>query len=108
MEILLPNIHFFIMTIDSKLILRLEDLARLELSDEERNKLTGDLNEILKMVEKLEELNTEGVEPLVYINEEVNKLREDKINNQVSQKEALKNAPQQDGTYFKVPKVLKK
>ena len=96
------------MTIDKELILKLENLAKLELSGDERSQLTGDLNNILSMVEKLQELNTEGVEPLVYINEEVNKLREDKINNQVSQKEALKNAPQQDGTYFKVPKVLKK
>ena len=96
------------MTIDRDLILKLENLAKLELSEEERSKLTGDLNNILSMVEKLQELDTTGVEPLVYINEEVNKLREDEVRNQVSQSEALKNAPEEDGTYFKVPKVLKK
>ena len=96
------------MTIDQNLILKLENLAKLELSDEERTKLTGDLNNILVMVEKLQELDTTGIEPLVYINEEVNKSRLDEIKNQVSQQDALKNAPDQNGTYFKVPKVLKK
>lgn len=94
------------MTIDERLISRLEQLARLELSAEEKSRLTGDLNNILTMVEKLQELDTTGVEPLVYINEEVNVLREDEIKNQVSQAEALKNAPKSDGTYFRVPKVV--
>lgn len=94
------------MKVDKQLISKLEKLARLELSDEEREGLTKDLSSILEMVEKLQELDTEGVDPLVYINEEVNILRSDKIDKQVSQKEALKNAPDQDGTFFKVPKVI--
>ena len=96
------------MTVDRNLILKLENLAKLELSDQERESLTADLNNILSMVEKLKEVDTTGVEPLVYINEETNKLRDDKVNNQVSQSQALKNSPDHDGTYFKVPKVLKK
>lgn len=94
------------MTIDEKLISRLEQLARLELLPEERERLRGDLNNILTMVEKLQELDTTDVEPLVYINEAVNVLREDAISNQVSQAEALKNAPKSDGMYFRVPKVI--
>ncbi len=94
------------MTIDEQLISRLEQLARLELSGEEKTRLTGDLNNILTMVEKLQELDTTGVEPLIYINETVNVLREDEVKNQVSREEALKNAPKSDGTYFKVPKVI--
>ena len=94
------------MKIDTSLISRLEELARLKLSEEERTKLTGDLSEILKMVEKLEELDTTGVEPLVYINDEVNVLRADKVDHQVSAETAFKNAPDTDGTYFKVPKVI--
>lgn len=94
------------MKIDTSLISRLEELARLKLSEEERTKLTGDLSEILKMVEKLEELDTTGVEPLVYINDEVNVLRADKVDHQVSAAEAFKNAPDADDTYFKVPKVI--
>ena len=96
------------MTIDRKLILKLENLAKLELSEKERTKLTSDLNNILSMVEKLKEVDTTGVEPLVYINEEVNRLRKDEIDNQVSQEEALSNAPSKDGTYFKVPNVMKR
>lgn len=94
------------MTIDEKLISRLEHLARLELSAEERSRITKDLNDILTMVEKMEELDTTNVEPLIYVNEEVNVLREDAIANQVSREEALRNAPRQDGVYFKVPKVI--
>jgi aspartyl-tRNA(Asn)/glutamyl-tRNA(Gln) amidotransferase subunit C len=95
------------MQIDRTLILRLEELARLELSPDERERLTKDLNNILAMVEKLNELDTTGVEPLTYVSGEVNALREDNVKNQVSQQEALANAPSQDGSYFKVPKVLK-
>ena len=94
------------MTIDRNLILKLEHLAKLELSEGERTRVTGDLNNILSMVEKLQEVDTSGVEPLVYINEEVNKLRKDEVKNQVSQEKALSNAPDEDGAYFKVPKVL--
>jgi len=85
----------------------LEHLARLELSPEERERIQNDLNEILKMVEKLNELDTENVEPLVYVSEAENIQREDEIKHQVERNDALKNAPDQDGTYFKVPKVIK-
>lgn len=95
------------MHIDTQLISRLEELARLELSEEERTKLTADLTEILKMVKKLEQLDTTGVEPLVYINDEVNVLRADNISNQVTAEDAFKNAPDSNDTYFKVPKVIK-
>ncbi len=94
------------MTIDENLISRLENLARLELSREERQQLLGDMNNIIQMVEKLQKLNTEEVEPLVYINEEVNVLRNDDIKNQIAQKTALKNAPEKTEVYFKVPKVI--
>ncbi len=94
------------MQIDKNLILKLETLARLELSDAERDKLQGSLNDILQMVEKLDELDTEGVEPLVYINEDVNVLREDVVKNELSREDALSNAPSQNGVFFKVPKVI--
>jgi len=59
------------------------------------------------MVDKLKEIDTENVEPLAYINEEVNILREDIVKNQTPREDALRNAPAEDGTYFKVPKVIK-
>ncbi len=94
------------MQIDRPLILRLEELAKLELTEEERQNLMKDLNKILGMVEKMEELDTTGVEPLVYVNQELNQLRQDEIRGQLNTTEALSNAPVHDGAYFKVPKVL--
>jgi aspartyl-tRNA(Asn)/glutamyl-tRNA(Gln) amidotransferase subunit C len=94
------------MQIDDSLILRLENLARLELSAAERTKLQGSLTDILTMVEQLNTLNTEGVEPLIYINEDVNVWREDVVKYQLDRRDALRNAPDSDGTFFKVPKVI--
>jgi len=94
------------MQVDEQLVLRLEKLARLRLSEEEREVIQGDLGKILEMVDKLKEIDTENVEPLTYINDDINVLREDVIKHQVSREDALKNAPAEDGTYFKVPKVI--
>jgi aspartyl-tRNA(Asn)/glutamyl-tRNA(Gln) amidotransferase subunit C len=94
------------MTITNDLIFRLEHLARLELTDAERTTMSDDLNKILVMVEKLQELDTRDVTPLVYLNEDINVSRPDHISGQVTQEAALSNAPDQDGTFFKVPKVI--
>ena len=94
------------MQIDDTLILRLENLARLELSAAERTKMQGSLTDILTMVEQLNTLDTEGVEPLIYINEDVNVWREDTVNHQLDRRDALRNAPDSDGMFFKVPKVI--
>lgn len=94
------------MKIEESLILKLEQLSRLQLSASERAHIRKDLNRILEMVEKLEELDTAGVDPLTYINEDVNVLREDAVKGQVERTDALKNAPDQDGAYFRVPKVI--
>ena len=95
------------MTVDKQLISRLEHLARLELSEEERAGILKDLNNILQMVEKMNEVNTDDVEPLVYINEISNVWREDVVEGQVSREEALKNAPEKNDEFFKVPKMIK-
>ena len=94
------------MQIDKALILKLEKLARLKLSREERSQIQNDLNDILKMVDKLEELDLDAIEPLVYISDEVNVLRADEIKNQVNRTAALSNAPDRTEEYFKVPKVI--
>jgi len=94
------------MRIDDQLISRLENLARLQLSTEERQAIITDLDNILTMVEKLQELDVSGVEPLVYVNAGANRLRADKIAGQVAQQEALRNAPDHDGNHFRVPKVI--
>ncbi len=94
------------MKVDKALISKLEKLSRLKLAPEEQESIQKDLTNILGMVEKLNEVDTEGVEPLIHISEEINVLREDEVKHQLSREDALSNAPQTDGTYFLVPKVI--
>lgn len=82
-------------------------LARLKLSEEELESYTKELSSILDYMEKLNEIDTSNVEPLTHPVENKNVFREDEIGNSVKTKEALKNAPQKDDKYFKVPKVIK-
>lgn len=95
-------------TVDNKLIEDLSRLAKLKFDKNSSEKMKDDLSTILGFVDALSEVDTVGIEPLIYMSEEVNALREDNIANEVSQKKALKNAPQKDSDYFKVPTVLKK
>ena len=94
------------MTVDEKLISRLEKLAKLDLTAEEKEKLRKELDDILKMVDKLDELDTSGIDPLIYVLEEGNAWREDKLRGQLKRENTFKNAPDSDGQYFKVPKVI--
>lgn len=96
------------MEIDDKLIDKLADLSRLKFEGEDRAKIKADLERMLKFVDKLNEVDTDGVEPLVYMTNEVLKLRKDEVVDEIPQQEALKNAPSKDSDYFKVPKVLHK
>ena len=96
------------MKIDSKLVDKLAKLSQLEFNEREREKMTDDLNKIVAFINKLEEIDTEKVEPLVYLNTETNKLREDNVGEHLSKEDALKNGPDKDSDYFKVPTVLKK
>ena len=70
--------------------------------------MKSDLGKMLAFVDKLNEIDTEGIDPLIYMSEEVNVLREDEVTEETSQEDALKNAPEKDSDYFKVPTVLKK
>jgi len=82
-------------------------LAKLEFNDEEMVKYTEDLNKILEYVDKLNELDTENIEPLSHPIEGSNVFREDSLRISVSTEDALKNAPESTHKYFKVPKVIK-
>ena len=70
--------------------------------------MISDMDKILSFVGKIEELDTEGVEPLIYMTQETNVLRNDEVGQHNTKEEALKNAPDKDSDYFKVPKVLNK
>jgi aspartyl-tRNA(Asn)/glutamyl-tRNA(Gln) amidotransferase subunit C len=96
------------MEIDNQLVDRLAELSKLEFDEQSKEGIKRDLQKILNMVAKLEEVNVDGVEPLIYMTDEKNVLRKDEINDMVSKEEALQNAPQRDSDYFKVPKVIKK
>ena len=96
------------MEVNNKLIQDLSRLAKLKFDEQAAEKMKGDLDKIIGFVNKLSEIDTEGVEPLIYLSEEVNVLRVDEIKHEISQENALKNAPQKDSDYFKVPTVLRK
>jgi aspartyl-tRNA(Asn)/glutamyl-tRNA(Gln) amidotransferase subunit C len=81
-------------------------LARLEFNDEAKVEILNDLNRMLGFIDKLNELDTEHVQPLIYMTEEKNILRADVPEVSLSQKDALKNAANKDSDYFKAPKVI--
>ena len=95
------------MIVDDTLIDKLANLSKLEFDAEGKEAIKQDLSKILNFMEKLNELNTEGVEPLIYINEEVNVCREDEVNYPITKEEALMNAPLKNEDYIKVPKFVK-
>ena len=96
------------MEVNNKLIQEIAKLSKLKFDSSTEKKMIEDMGKILSFIDKLNEIDTEGVEPLIYMSEEVNVLRKDETNSEVSQKDALRNAPQKDSDYFKVPTVLKK
>jgi aspartyl-tRNA(Asn)/glutamyl-tRNA(Gln) amidotransferase subunit C len=94
------------MKTDINTIRSLAHLARLEFNETKEQEMLADLNKILNWMEQLNELNTDEVEPLIHMSEEVNVMREDVAQNTVTHEEALRNAPKKDSDYFRVPKVL--
>ena len=96
------------MEVNNKLIQDIAKLSKLKFDDSAEEKMKADLGKMLDFVDKLNEIDTEGIDPLIYMSEEVNVLREDKVSEKISQADALKNAPEKDSDYFKVPTVFKK
>ena len=96
------------MEVNNKLIQDIAKLSKLKFDDSAEEKMKSDLGKMIAFVDKLNEIDTEGIDPLIYMSEEVNVLREDKVTEKTSQEDALKNAPEKDSDYFKVPTVLKK
>lgn len=96
------------MEIASGTVAYLANLSRLHFNEDEQAVITDELQQMLAFVEKLQELDTTGVEPLMHMGDSVNVLREDKVAGSVTRAEALKNAPVHDEQFFKVPKVIRK
>ena len=96
------------MEINIDIINKLSDLAKLNFSENEKVNLEKDMNQIISFFEKMNEVNTDNIEPLIFMTDEENILRSDDSKSVISHQEALLNAPAKDSDYFKVPKFLDK
>lgn len=96
------------MKITDQKIKELSHLARLNFDDKDKEKIKVDLGRIIRFCEKLNELDTTNVEPLIYMSDRTNHLRDDVVKPSLNKQTALKNAPDADSDYFRVPKVIKK
>ena len=96
------------MEVTNELIDNLSKLARLEFVDAEKEEIKHDLQQMITFIDKLNELDTTGVEPLLHMSENINVLREDEIKGSISREDAFKNAPIHNEQFFMVPKVIKK
>ena len=94
------------MKINQNVISKLARLSKLKFNEDEMKLISNDLSKMLDFINQLQDLDTEGIDPLIHMNEEINNWREDKVQGMISQEEALSNSPVKDGTYFKLPKVL--
>lgn len=96
------------MKITEETIDHIAHLARLQFEGSEKEEIQQDLEKIIGFMSKLSEVNTDDVEPLVFMSDEVNVLRNDVAEVTITKEEALKNAPKRDSDYFRIPKVLRK
>lgn len=94
------------MKIDKKTVEYIAKLARLSLTEEEKEEFTGQLDKILAYIDKLNELDTKNVEPTTHAVPMKNVFREDEAKKSLSQDEALSNAPEKDRGHFRVPRII--
>ena len=94
------------MKVNNKLVEHLAHLSRLDFDDDSKEKMKFDFEKMLDFVAKLEEVDTDNVVPLSYMSSELNVLREDKLEQVLTQEQALKNAPVNDTDYIRIPKVI--
>ncbi len=94
------------MKIDQETLAKIAHLARLDLDVKDIDKMLKDMNNMVNFVEKLKEVNTDGIDPLTTMSHEINALREDEVKPHLDLSQVLQNAPKKDADYFRVPKVL--
>jgi aspartyl-tRNA(Asn)/glutamyl-tRNA(Gln) amidotransferase subunit C len=94
------------MDITDDLIDHIAHLSRLNFEGEEKEAMKADMERIIGFVDQLNTVDTDNVEPLVFMSEAINVLREDEVKQEITQEEALKNAEHHDSDYFKIAKVL--
>ena len=101
-------LNFAAMDITEETIDHIAHLSRLRFEGAAKQAIRQDLNNIIGFMGKLSEMDTENVEPLVFMSDEVNVLRDDVPEVTLTHEEALRNAPKKDSDYFRIPKVLDK
>jgi aspartyl-tRNA(Asn)/glutamyl-tRNA(Gln) amidotransferase subunit C len=94
------------MQITKDTVKKIAHLARLEFNAEEEEKMQKDLNNILTWMEKLQQIDTDQVEPLTHMSSELNVMREDEAKEPLPHSKGLLNAPKKDSDYIRVPKVM--
>ncbi|MBM7557727.1 Asp-tRNA(Asn)/Glu-tRNA(Gln) amidotransferase subunit GatC [Halanaerobacter jeridensis] len=94
------------MKLDQETVERVAHLARLEIDEEEKETFTHQLSDILDHAEKLNELDTEDVEPMAHATDVNNVLRSDDVKESLDQDEAVANAPDEEEGMFKVPQIV--
>jgi aspartyl-tRNA(Asn)/glutamyl-tRNA(Gln) amidotransferase subunit C len=95
------------MEITDELVNHIAHLSRLEFDGEAKKVIKKDLNNMITFINQLNTIDTDDVEPLIFMTDSINVLREDVSKDTVSQKDALKNATNHDSDYFKIAKVLR-
>jgi aspartyl-tRNA(Asn)/glutamyl-tRNA(Gln) amidotransferase subunit C len=96
------------MEVTNELIDKLAQLSRLQPDPEKKETLRKDLQQMISFVEKLQEVDTTGVEPLLHLSPQINALREDRVFETIRREEALSSAARKDQEFFLVPKVIQK
>ena len=96
------------MEVTDALVDNLANLSRLSFTETEKTEIKGDLQRMIAFVEKLQEVDTTGTAPLLHMTDAINVYREDAVKGSIAREDAMRNAPATDGTFFKVPKVIKK
>lgn len=104
-----PKLNYICsMEVNDALVDKLANLSRLSFDATEKESIKNDLQKMISFVEKLNELDTTGVEPLIHMSSHINSLRSDEVTGSISREKGLQNAPIHDEYFFKVPKVIKK
>lgn len=96
------------MKITEEIVDHIAHLSKLEFVGDQKKAIIDDMQNIISFMDKLSEVPTDNVEPLIFMSDEVNRLRDDVPEVTITQEEALKNAPKRDSDYFRIPKVLDK
>jgi aspartyl-tRNA(Asn)/glutamyl-tRNA(Gln) amidotransferase subunit C len=94
------------MSVSREEVRHIADLARLDFSEDGEEKMAEELGDILDYVDKLNELDTSGVPPMSHVLDVTDVSRPDEVESRIDRDQALESAPDTDGTYFRVPKVI--